>query len=362
MISQNLSAATNKIFGDKETLREYLSSIPALHEVFPTASTGDHEMVVEKIAGGVTNSILRLKLHGSTIIAKLYTERYMLGDSTTEGLSPDWGRSEYEIIKLLQAPGSRVDVPEPYYFDHSLNVLFMKDCAYEGSRSFIDSLATMDPQGSVPESVGIWICHLHHNSSLAKKITFWERQDIYRFTLDYQIACARKQMKKFSISESQLSRLISDTGSSKKVLLHGNLCPKNVLLHRDKRITLLDFESSALGDAAYDIGYFLAHYLIERARGLCDERYVILAWEKFLQSYLRPDGEDSDSLLRRFFPWCGVALLYRSCHLSNLFLQQDEELSNKLAEMGFALFSFESPPKANVSKTATEVIEKIGSL
>jgi hypothetical protein len=237
MISQNLSAATNKIFGDKETLREYLSSIPALHEVFPTASTGDHEMVVEKIAGGVTNSILRLKLHGSTIIAKLYTERYMLGDSTTVSLSPDWGRSEYEIIKLLQAPGSRVDVPEPYYFDHSLNVLFMKDCAYEGSRSFIDSLATMDPQGSVPESVGIWICHLHHNSSLAKKITFWERQDIYRFTLDYQIACARKQMKKFSISESQLSRLISDTGNTcarmEKTRIHfsGGFSPGAVWLY-----------------------------------------------------------------------------------------------------------------------------------
>jgi len=47
----------------------------------------------------------------------------------------------------------------------------------------------------------------------------------------------------------------------KKVLLHGDIAPKNILVW-DKRFLFIDFEESSFSDPAIDIGYLIAHFYL----------------------------------------------------------------------------------------------------
>jgi len=57
-----------------------------------------------------------------------------------------------------------------------------------------------------------------------------------------------------------LRDLVARTRERQDLLVHGDFSPKNVLV-RDGRLTLLDFEVVHMGDAGFDIGFCMAHFL-----------------------------------------------------------------------------------------------------
>lgn len=342
---ENLQPETSRIFTNRKALLQYIHSVPALRRRMLPSGFSPSRILVERIPGGATNTIVRLS-HGDctsdakcvSIIAKLYTAKYMLGDSVASGISRDWGRVEYETIQRIAAlGGTDVGVAEPYYFDHKLNVLFMKDCAPEGTRCLSESPVSLDPQCRIPEAIGMWLRHVHNDAQLADELQERERQELHRFTLDYQIACARRLIRRRPVTKGRLETFVQESSESYGAFLHGNLCPKNVLVHEDGRLTLLDFEAAASGDAAYDAGYFLAHYLIEWMRGGCEEEYATLAWNRFLESY--GWGDIGPAFLKRLLRWSGATLLYRSAHPSNPSQRPDEKLAGKLNAAGTWLLS-----------------------
>lgn len=363
---ENLQPAAARIFNDGKALLRYVHCVPALRRRMPPSGCSADRILVERIPGGATNTVVRLSCgergsgaKGVSIIAKLYTAQYMMGDTAAPGVSRDWGRVEFETIRRIAALDD-VGVAEPYYFDHELNVLFMKDCAPEGTRRLSESPASLDPQCRIPEGMGTWLRRLHDDAQMADELQGRERREIRRFTLDYQIACARRLIRRRPAAKGRLGIILREsveTPESSRALLHGNLCPKNVLVHEGGGLTLLDFEASAPGDPAYDGGYFLAHYLIEWMRGGCEEEYATLAWNRFLESYgWRSSGPD---FLKRLLGWSGLTLLYRGAHPSDAAQRPDEELYGNLISTGTGLLSDRIPPPAEGGLPAAAVIREI---
>ena len=67
-----------------------------------------------------------------------------------------------------------------------------------------------------------------------------------------------------------LHALVATTAATKRVLVHGDFSPKNILVH-DGRLILLDHEVIHFGDPAFDLGFSMAH-LLSKAHYLPDQR------------------------------------------------------------------------------------------
>lgn len=59
-----------------------------------------------------------------------------------------------------------------------------------------------------------------------------------------------------------LDRLIVQTETARKTLVHADFSPKNILTH-GRAITLVDYETVHVGEPAFDLGFFLAHLTLK---------------------------------------------------------------------------------------------------
>src|SRR5262249_8826553 len=62
---------------------------------------------------------------------------------------------------------------------------------------------------------------------------------------------------------TRIEAFMGESLKIQKVLLHGDIAPKNILVWPGRHL-LIDFEESGYGDPALDIGYLLAHLYIHR--------------------------------------------------------------------------------------------------
>ena len=62
--------------------------------------------------------------------------------------------------------------------------------------------------------------------------------------------------------EQSLKRLVTQTLSHKKVLIHGDVSPKNILIGPDGPV-LLDAECACWGDPAFDLAFVLTHLMLK---------------------------------------------------------------------------------------------------
>lgn len=70
-------------------------------------------------------------------------------------------------------------------------------------------------------------------------------------------------------------------------LLHGDLAPKNVLVHH-RELLLIDFEESGYGDSALDVGYLLAHLHLASIR---DDKPRWSTADQLVEVYVNAMGE-----------------------------------------------------------------------
>ncbi|MCC5949135.1 MAG: phosphotransferase [Nitriliruptoraceae bacterium] len=94
-----------------------------------------------------------------------------------------------------------------------------------------------------------------------------------------------------------------------RVLLHGDLAPKNILCF-DDRVMLIDFEESGYGDPALDVGYLFAHLLLAGIAGdRQDETTALL--NDLLAVYLERPWVDDPELTDRIGAYIGTFLVSR---------------------------------------------------
>jgi 5-methylthioribose kinase len=70
-----------------------------------------------------------------------------------------------------------------------------------------------------------------------------------------------------------LQALVAETRATRLALVHGDYSPKNILIHHG-RLILLDHEVIHWGDAAFDVGFSLAHFL-SKAHHLASHRAAL---------------------------------------------------------------------------------------
>ena len=90
-----------------------------------------------------------------------------------------------------------------------------------------------------------------------------------------------------------LCRLVDETLSRRDTLVHGDYSPKNVLV-REERLILLDHEVIHFGDATFDLGFGLTHFL-SKAHHLPERRSAFAEAARLYWSVYRDEVG--------FLPW-----------------------------------------------------------
>lgn len=86
-----------------------------------------------------------------------------------------------------------------------------------------------------------------------------------------------------------MTDLMAQSRECRTALVHGDFCPKNVLLYGEKLI-LLDYELMHWGDPAFDAGFAFSHFLVEAHRrpqnGTAMIEAVRIFWKEYF-AYVR---------------------------------------------------------------------------
>jgi aminoglycoside phosphotransferase (APT) family kinase protein len=82
----------------------------------------------------------------------------------------------------------------------------------------------------------------------------------------------------------RLLALVERTAATRRVLVHGDVSPKNVLVGPDGPV-LLDAECAWYGDPAFDLAFCLNHFLLKAAHHPRDAQGLLASWDALLQAY-----------------------------------------------------------------------------
>src|SRR5205807_2058289 len=107
---------------------------------------------------------------------------------------------------------------------------------------------------------------------------------------------------------TRIEAFMGESLKVQKVLLHGDIAPKNILVWPGRHL-LIDFEESGYGDPALDIGYLLAHLYIHRTldRGRDWEGII----QGLMRAYLSAFKGSDERLIGRVNKYMGIFLISR---------------------------------------------------
>ena len=180
-------------------------------------------------------------------------------------------RLEYErncIAEIKSFPLDGIKIPTVHHYDPANKILLLSDVAGKDGKLLETSLLEGVFDTSTASAVGRFLGVMHRRSWGSKKYIRGSRSKDFknweRF-LDMRTKGTTVVWSDSDISEA-LHDLYKQTlrHHSHDVLIWMDCCPKNIVVRKDRKIGVFDFElASWVGDPAYDLGFFIGHYLIQ---------------------------------------------------------------------------------------------------
>lgn len=224
------------------------------------------------LAGGVSNKTVLVALPDRALVVKQALEQLR---TAIEWRSPrERVHREGSALRSLSGRLQGLRVPSWVAEDHGQQILAMA-AVPTPHENLKDRLLA----GPLPERIG-WrigagLASLHAAAAAdgaAWRALFADRTFFESLRLEPYYGYAGQQVP---AARPWLERLIADCRMRQQTLVHGDFSPKNILLQGDD-LWLLDYEVMHWGDAAFDLGFCLAH-LLGKARHLPALRPALLA-------------------------------------------------------------------------------------
>ena len=207
------------------------------------------------LTGGVSSDIWRVDLPGRSVCVKRALPRLRVdalweAPVTRNGYEVEWMKTAARI-----APGS---VPAIVAHDSSAGLFVMEFLDFPLWKERLRS-GLVEP--SFAEQVGTLLATLHAGTARSTAIGQRFASDDIFFAIrlePYLVATARMHRD----CESRFNALVEVTRSTKLVLVHGDVSPKNILVG-SRGPMLLDAECAWYGDPAFDLAFCLNHLLLK---------------------------------------------------------------------------------------------------
>jgi len=199
----------------------------------------------------------------------------------------------FYILKFLRERRARTKlaVPEPLLYDARTKAIIYKELTGPNLYALLEKKKKR--LGPVFGELGICVARLHalqpgkifkkHNVNLNELDPTGIKRDIRRHDPNFFVRISAAERKL-----AQIQKKIS-AKSVKKVLVHGDLHPENVIVlnddYRRPKLGVIDVENASLADPAYDLGSFLEQVKI-MAAPFYDAKTIQGFQNHFFKSYL----------------------------------------------------------------------------
>jgi len=256
---------------------------PALDEFLVDAGliqTGQ-ATVWSPLTGGVSSDIWRVDAGGSSWCVKRALAQLKVAAEWKAPVERNAFEWDYMQVASAIAPGH---VPRPIAHDKARGLFAMAWLAPEQHRLWKSELLAGRVDAGDAAAMGDLLGRIHsataRDTSLAER--FATDDSFHALRIDaYLLATARAHPDLATLIEP----IAAQTAATKRVLVHGDVSPKNIMLGPDGPI-LLDAECAWFGDPAFDLAFCLNHLLIKRLVVKGAEAALAASFNALATSYL----------------------------------------------------------------------------
>jgi hypothetical protein len=215
-------------------------------------------------------------------------------------------------------PTVRVRVPRAYGYDAAWRVVWMQDVAKPAAGGA--SAAPLSGSALRPLARADWTAAL---PALARALAAVhapgvDSEDVRSLRAPLRAAYLTAHPARFLAPyldsprrARRWRRFIALDAAARRALIHGDLCPKNIVRDGDGTLWLLDFDRANVASPAYDVGVFAAHLLIDGWLGRTDPAADADAPARFVAAYMEAAGA-AEPFAFRVAMHAALALAYRA--------------------------------------------------
>ncbi len=259
-------------------------SLPEIVKAFVSENALVHGQpyTAKPLTGGVASDIWRIESTDRTFVVKKALAKLKV--------SEDWHvpveRNAYEVAWMLEAKNIVPDaVPTILAHDPKKGVFAMNYFEPEShpvwKAELLDGRVNESMAGYVGQTLGSIHAFTADNPTLAKRFNHDALFHAIRLEPYLEATAAKHPTLK-----PQLLALCEQVLKTKRVLVHGDVSPKNILLAENGPI-LLDAECAWYGDPSFDLAFCLNHLLLKSIHRPEDRDALLASFATLAQQYLR---------------------------------------------------------------------------
>ncbi|MCC6198132.1 MAG: aminoglycoside phosphotransferase family protein [Burkholderiales bacterium] len=222
--------------------------------------SADSFVVLTPLAGGVSSDIYRAELPSGVVCVKRALPRLKV--------AADWqvpvGRNQYEAEWMRVAAGiAPASVPRLLGEDREAGAFAMAWLPPERYPVWKTLLAEGAGTRAMARHVGDVLGRIHAATADRADLAARFATDalFHALRLDPYLATAARVNPAVA---ARLSALVATTAATRRVLVHGDFSPKNILIGPDGPV-ILDAECAWYGDPAFDLAFAVNHLLLKSA-------------------------------------------------------------------------------------------------
>lgn len=239
----------------------------------------DEEVLPEPLPGGVSSGICRVRLRSGSYCVKQALPQLKVAKVWKVPVERVFAEIGYLQVVQAIVPGR---VPRLRGQD-AATACFVMDFLGPQFRNWKAELLAGQVDAGVAQAVGAVLGRIHaataDDAALAQR--FANDANFHALRLEpYLVEAAREH----PALAPQLLALVERTAGTRRVLVHGDVSPKNILLGPEGPV-LLDAECAWFGDPAFDLAFCLNHFLLKAAHLPQHARELLAAYGAFVAGY-----------------------------------------------------------------------------
>ncbi|MBX2868626.1 MAG: aminoglycoside phosphotransferase family protein [Acidiferrobacterales bacterium] len=217
-----------------------------------------HPVSVEPLTGGVGSDIAMVDMGDRKLCVKFALPKLKVAE--------DWfapvhrNRAEYEWLNLVTqvAPANAVKLLGRSETHHGFVMEYLDgDDVYLWKSSLLSGRISHNEADLLGDLLG----KIHLASTLSSFDTspFQNMDDFIALRIEPYLSFTANRCPKHA---QQLEQLASQLANSNRVIVHGDVSPKNIFFHHGKPL-ILDAECATMGDASFDCAFLINHLALK---------------------------------------------------------------------------------------------------
>ncbi len=247
------------------------------------------------LTGGVSSDIWRVDAGGNSWCVKRALAQLKVAAEWKAPVERNAFEWDYMQVASAIAPGH---VPRPIAHDMARGLFAMAWLAPDQHRLWKSELLAGRVDVGDAAAMGDLLGRIHSATARDASLSARFATDIsfHALRIDaYLLATARAHPDLAPLIEP----IAAQTAQTKRVLVHGDVSPKNIMLGPDGPI-LLDAECAWFGDPAFDLSFCLNHFLIKRLAVTGAEAALATSFDALASAYLaHVDWEEPNAVEAR---------------------------------------------------------------